>query len=296
MATIDLHIHSNYSSDGEFPPAQLVEFCLAAGLTHAAVADHNTARAVDETLQAATGTPLIIIPAIEMNVVYNGLGLHMLGYGIDHHAEIFNEIAEDIRLQDQANSAKMLRLVRQLGIEFDDALIESLAVDGIVIAETIAEAALQFDAKGENPLLDPYRAGGHRSDNPYVNFYWDYCAQGKPAHVPVDYITLEQGLEVIRANHGVPILAHPGQQLNENKSLLEEIVAQGVDGLEVYSSYHTREQEHFYRDAALELGILMTCGSDFHGKTKKSILVGGTECEGQEAQIIDALLEKINRA
>ena len=40
----------------------------------------------------------------------------------------------------------------------------------------------------------------------------------------------------------------------------------------------------------------MTCGSDFHGKNKKSIEIGGTECEGQEKKIIVGLLEAISKA
>lgn len=42
--------------------------------------------------------------------------------------------------------------------------------DGVVVGETIAEAALADDRNSENPLLAPYREGGERSDNPYVNF------------------------------------------------------------------------------------------------------------------------------
>ena len=189
-----------------------------------------------------------------------------------------------------------MHLVRQLGIDFDDELIAELAYDGVVTGEMIAEAALVFDAKAENQLLDPYRGAGRRSDNPYVNFYWDYCAQGKPADVPLDYVSLSQAVEIIRSNHGVPVLAHPGLQVGDNASLLAYIIAEGVAGLEVYSSYHTREQMCFFRGAAQETGLLMTCGSDFHGKTKKSITLGGTDCDRQETQIMAALLREISHS
>lgn len=296
MATIDLHMHSNYSNDGEFSPAHLVEMCLAAGLTHAAIADHNSVRAIAEALKAAEGTRLNILSGIEVDCIYDGLVLHLLGYGIDYNAPVFYQIEQDIYTQEKETSAQLMDQVRQLGIDFDDNVIATLTYDGVVNGEMIAEAALMFDSKCENPLLDPYRGNGNRSDNAYVNFYWDYCAQGKPAFVPMDYVSLSQAVEIIRQNHGVPILAHPGLQVEENASLVSQIVAEGVAGLEVYSSYHTREQVGFYRAAAQEHGLLMTCGSDFHGKIKKSIHIGGTDCDGREAQIMDALLRAINQS
>lgn len=36
----------------------------------------------------------------------------------------------------------------------------------------------------------------------------------------------------------------------------------------------------------------MTCGSDFHGKTKPSISIGGISCEDNEEKIINELSKK----
>ena len=293
MASIDLHIHSNYSSDGEFTPAYLVELCQLARLTHAAIADHNSVKAIDEAQAAAKRKLLDIIPAIEMDCVFDGVNLHLLGYGIDHTDPIFNEIERDLHRQEQGNSERLMCLVRELGIDFNDDMIATLAFDGVVTGEMIAEAALFFDREGKNSLLDPYRDDGARSDNPYVNFYWDYCSQGKPAYTPMSFISLSQAIDIIRNNHGVPVLAHPGINIKENPALLKAIIAGGIAGIEVYSTYHTRDQQFFYYEAALSNGLLMTCGSDFHGKTKKSIEIGGIDCAGQEKQIISNLVQKM---
>ena len=289
-------MHSNYSTDGEFSPQELVDLCLAAGLTHAAIADHNTVRGVEPAQKAASGSQLRIIPAIEMDCTFNGVDLHLLGYGIDHTAAVFFEIEQALHKQEQDNSELLMHLVRQVGIEFDDAIIAELVHDGVVTGEMIAEAALSFDTEAENPLLDPYRNDGHRSDNPYANFYWDYCAQGKPAHTPMNYVSLFRALEIIQSHGGVPVLAHPGLQIKENSSLLAKIIAEGVAGLEVYSTYHTQEQVRFYREAAQVNHLLVTCGSDFHGKAKQSIIIGDVDPDGQEEQIISALFRKIHQS
>jgi len=293
MTTVDLHIHSHYSNDGEFSPQMLVDLCLQAGLTHAAIADHNSVKAIGEAIAASEGTPLTVVPAIELDCVFDGVNLHLLGYGIDHTAHVFDTIEDHIHQQEQNNAAVLMRLVRQLGIEFDDDVIAGLAYDGVVTGEMIAEAALIYDRAAENPLLDPYRGDGKRSDNPYVNFYWDYCSQGKPAHTPMNFMHLSQAIGIIHDNQGVPILAHPGINLKEDAALLEEILAEGIQGIEVYSSYHNHQQVLFYREAALANHILMTCGSDFHGKTKKSITIGGINCEDDDRRMLAELLRAI---
>ena len=43
MIRADLHIHSQYSSDGEFRPADIVGKCAAGGVDLFALTDHNTA-------------------------------------------------------------------------------------------------------------------------------------------------------------------------------------------------------------------------------------------------------------
>ena len=294
MATIDFHMHSNYSTDGEFSPVQLVDLCLEAGLTHAAIADHNSVRAITEALRAAQGTRLTVIPGIELDCDFKGINLHLLGYGIDHTAATFNQIEEDTLQQAQDNSALLMRLVRQLGIDFEDVVVAGLAHEDVVTGEILAEAALKYDHEGKNLLLDPYRGDGERGDNPYVNFYWDFCAQGKPAYTPMKFISLEQAVEIVQSHHGVPVLAHPGLNVKEDQKLLAEIICAGVLGIEVYSSYHNPAQVAFYRDAAHAQGLLVTCGSDFHGKTKKRVRIGGVDCEGQEDKIITDLMHQIS--
>ena len=294
MTKLDLHLHSCYSYDGDFSPAELVELCLQAGVTHAAITDHNAVRGVPEALAAASQSGVEMIPAIEIDTEFNGVILHLLGYGIDHTAPVFKTIEDDVHKQEQDSSGKLMQLVRQLGIDFEDDVVDSLAFDGVITGEMIAEAALVFDHENKNPLLDPYRGDGDRSDNAYVNFYWDYCSQGKPAYVPMSFISLSQAIAVIQQHHGVPILAHPGIQVKEDSAFLQKIIAEGIRGLEVYTSYHTQQQAAFYREAALSSGLIITCGSDFHGKTKKSIKLGGID-HHDDAHILDGLLTAMGK-
>lgn len=289
MSYIDLHMHSYYSDDGEFEPKQLIDLCLEKNIKYFSIADHNSVRGIKEAKEYCVGKNINIIPAIELDCTFNEINLHVLGYGIDYDKTVFYDIEDNIIKQEQFASKKRMKLVKELGIDFSDDVINSLSRNGVVNGEMIAEAAMKFDKNHENPLLMPYYENGSRSDNPYVNFYWDYCAQGKAAYAEVNFISLQEAISIIEESGGIPILAHPGNNIKESINLLEQIISCGIKGIEVYSSYHSKEQVEFYKKFSLKHKLLLTCGSDFHGKTKPSIVIGGTDCEGIEDKIISQL-------
>ncbi|MCJ7696688.1 MAG: PHP domain-containing protein [Anaerolineaceae bacterium] len=293
MSLIDLHIHSNFSDDGQYSPAELIDKCLQAGIKYISIADHNSVKGIPKAITAARWKDLEVIPAIELDCLIGQKNLHLLGYGINYTNPLFTKVEDDILNQDRLASTTRMSLIRDLGIEFDDKVIESLSVNGIVNGEMIAEAAMTYDVDHKNPLLQPYYEGGERSDNPNANFYWDYCHQGKPGYVEVKFISIDEAVKLIKDNGGVPVLAHPGIIVGEDLDLLQNIVSSGVQGIEVYSSYHSNEQVEYYKKFALEQKVLQTCGSDFHGKNKPNIYLGATGCEEQEEEIITFIKKRI---
>ena len=69
--------------------------------------------------------------------------------------------------------------------------------------EMFAEVLLGREEYKDHPLLLPYREGGARGDNPYVNFYWDFYSQGKCCYVKMEYPKLEQAVDIIHRNGGI---------------------------------------------------------------------------------------------
>lgn len=289
MAKIDLHIHSNSSADADFEPAYLIQRAKEQGVKVMAIADHNTAKAY-EKLTDFQDSEMTIIPGIEMDCTIDDINLHVLGYFIDPNYPRFEEIFQDILKQEQEAAAERIRLVEQLGIVVDSEKVMSMAVHGEVPGELIAEVVLADSRNDDHEVLKPYRNGGARSDNPYVNFYWDICSKGKPAYVPIHIITLEEAISVIHEAGGVAVLAHPGNNIHEDVEVLRRILACGVKGIEVYSSYHNEAQVKFYHDAALEAGCFMTCGSDFHGRNKPAIEIGSVPTMESFEELYQAIL------
>lgn len=288
---MDLHMHSYMSDDGEYAPAELMMMCKDAGLDIVALADHNTVEGVAEAKQFAMAQGLQYIPAIELDCVVNGVNLHVLGYGINEQDPAFPALTMNLRKQEQKASGVLLEKAKQLGLYLDEEKAYALSHHGCITGEIIAEVALEDERN--HTFLKEYLPNGSRSDNPFVNFYWDYCSQGKPCYVEINYISLREAVHLIQNAGGIAILAHPGNNTKENIALLDEIFTYDVKGMEVYSSYHTLEQIKFYEAYAKEHSLLMTAGSDFHGKTKPAISLGATGCP-DTTPLVSPFLEQLS--
>lgn len=289
MSTIDLHMHSIISLDGEYTPAELAHLCFDNGLKTVALTDHNSVRGVSEMIRETKKLGINAITGIELDCTCEDLDLHILGYGIDINDKRFEEIENDVLAQKQKTCRQTLNILSQAGIHFDMDKVMSLARDGVVVGEMIAEAALQDDRNLDNPLMKPYYPGQSRSDNPYVNFFWDFCSQGKIAFLPVHYISADEAISLIRDTGGAAVIAHPGATVKRREDLISRMVSSGVTGLEVYSSYHDEEQIAYYEQLAEKFHLVKTMGSDFHGKTKPAVKLGGIR-PGNESFTIKSLL------
>lgn len=280
---IDLHMHSRYSDDGEYTPTELVQQCARAGVHMMSVTDHNCAKANEEAQKAAEKNGIRYLTGIEIDCTYENINFHVLGYGIDFWSGDFEAIEKNIA--DQSAQVSLERLERTQALGFSRITEKDMLVmeEGNYwqrnwTGEMFAEKLLAMPEYAAHPLLGPYRPGGERSDNPYVNFYWDYYSQGKPCYAKTDYPAMEEIIETIHRNHGAAVLAHPGVNLKGKEFLLEGMLRLGLDGIEAFSSYHSPEQAQAFYGAAREHNVFVTCGSDYHGKTKPSIALGQHGC------------------
>jgi predicted metal-dependent phosphoesterase TrpH len=276
MNSHDLHIHSSFSSDGEFSPEEIVAMAQRAGLTKISITDHNSVRGVKAAMDATESVE--VIPGIEIDCWFQELNLHVLGYEIDIDYPAFAEIERRAALEEENAFPTMIQKLRDMGFRVDEQEVRDNTSAPIPVAEDIAEVMLASDENRDDPRLDPYRLGGEKSDMPFVHFYYDYCAKGKPAYAEKDFPALSAVIAIIKNAGGIPVLAHPGASLNDPDRQLPDIIAAGVEGIEVFSSYHSEEQAAEFRAFARVRDLRITRGSDFHGKNKPNIQLG--ECIG----------------
>lgn len=89
----------------------------------------------------------------------------------------------------------------------------------------------------------------------------------------------QECLELIRNSGGIPVLDHP-KSLNlpekEFLILLKDMIKYGLEGIEVYHSTHTPEEMSYYHQIANQYNLLISGGSDYHGKGIKPDIELGT--------------------
>lgn len=273
MVNADFHIHSNYSSDGELEISDIISQCLTRKIDCFSITDHNSVKGINEAVPRAQEAGIGFVPGIEIDCNYEGINLHVLGYHINGESKDFLQLEEDVSSKVMNSFTEMISNLNKLGFIIDADSVLAKADGKLPTGELIAEVMLG-DKKFYSPLLSPYMAGGERSDMPYINFYLDYFAQGKPAFVSIAYMSYSNTIEIIRDNGGIPVVAHPGLNLNSRETIVEALLDKGAEGLEVFNNYHTTEQMNYFAAVVQKGSFIMTCGSDFHGKTKPLINIG----------------------
>ncbi len=290
---VDLHTHSIHSLDGEYDVLSLFKISKVEKVNILSISDHNSIKANYEAEKIKDDFDIYYIPAIEIDCTFKGIDFHILGYGIDYKDPFYKELEDNYIISEAEASKYRVERIKELGIEINETRLNKLAREGVITGEMIAEVVLNDVRNNKNELLLPYRERGKRSDNPYVNFYWDYCSQGKFAYSPIEFPSLESIVKKIKETYGVVILAHPGIQVKQDLDLLTELVDAGIEGIEVFSSYHNESLTNLYYEFAVKNELFITCGSDFHGKTKPNIKIGSTYNE--KARIAELIIEIANR-
>lgn len=279
---IDLHMHSCYSADGEFSVAQLAEKAKEAQLDVIALSDHDTTAGVEEMIQKAAAYHIEVIPAIECSTVFEGMDVHLLGYGIDIHDPYFHGLGAHIKkMMDDALHERVVKLEKKYGVKIDEKRCIEEANGGNAYFNIIT-SMLNDPANAHIEDFRPYQANGSRSDSPVVNFFWDKAHAGTDLFVAVNYPSFKESVEKIHQAGGIAVLAHPWIQFYEKEDLLEKAIACGIDGIEAFSNYHNAEQNAYFASYAKKKGLLITCGSDFHGKNKPKIMMGEYGYHGDE--------------
>lgn len=275
---LDLHMHSIYSEDGELAPDELVRRCVEAGVDFMAVTDHNSMRGVEEAAAAAKPAGIGFLNGVELDCVYKELNLHVLGYGVSNARGDFTALDEEMDCKYREIAMESLRKTCALGFEVTATEMCSAFRNSMWpnrwTGERFAELIFSKAEYADDPRLKPYRPGGARSDNPCINFYWDFYSQGKACYVEMRFMPIERALEMIHDNGGIAVLAHPGNNLRGHEELFDEIINRGIPGVEAFSSYHTMEQTAYYYRRSCEADRFCTIGSDYHGRLKPAIALG----------------------
>jgi hypothetical protein len=254
MSHVDLHIHSFYS-DGTSAPQELVSLAADAGLAAFSLCDHDTVEGIAPCLEAAAASGIEVIPGIELSAEYGQREVHILGYFIDpSHVGLLEQLAV-LKSNRIERVHKIIAKLNELGVHLEADQVFALSPRGVVGRLHIARALVKKKHVGTT-----YEAFGR------------YLGDSAPAFVLGFKITPARAIALVREAGGVPVLAHP-YSIRDN-AYIEELVGAGLAGIETYYPEHSQSMSNFYRDIALQHGLIMTGGSDFHGGAKPDVKMG----------------------
>jgi hypothetical protein len=255
---IDLHTHTN-CSDGTDSPRELVNKAIVQGLEVLGIADHDTTSGWKEAAESLRGSLKLALGSEISCLTTGGISVHMLGLLFDsEHAEL-QQVLEETRDGRLPRMRKMIEKMRAEGMDISMADVEQAMPAGATMGRPhLADAlvAKKIVKSREEAFVDLLH-----NESPF------YVSHAAP--------TPTEAIALIRRAGGVAVIAHPfashrGQILKVED--FSELVAAGLNGIEVDHRDQNPDERAMLRSIAKELDLVVTGSSDYHGTGKLNSL------------------------
>lgn len=255
---IDLHTHTT-ASDGTDTPFALVNKALSAGITVLGITDHDSTAGWAEAISAARKPISLVLGAEISTLTIEGVSVHMLGLLFD---------GENEQMQTMLSEARDTRIPRMRK------MIELLQADGYSITmEDVIKTKPEGATLGRPHLADALvmNAIVKSRDEAFENLLHNeskyYVTHATP--------TPEVAIQTIKAAGGVSIIAHPMASRRGDvisTSTFSNLVDAGLNGIEVDHRDQTAAERVELRKVAVDLDLVVTGASDYHGLGKLNSL------------------------
>lgn len=259
----EFHCHTT-ASDGLLSPSEVVALAKEKDIKILAITDHDTVDGLKEGKKAAEALKIKFIPGIELSCNHNNEAIHLLGYfkGEGYKSNDLINFLHNLKINRISRAKAIVDKLKQyfnIVLNYEDVLSLS---DGVIARPHIAQAIINA---GYNYSMD------------YI--FNNFIGNDSPAYVPNKHISIPEGIELLKRFGCVVVLAHPKLI---KKSPLKSILEFNFDGIEaIYIQNFKRETDELL-SIANSKGLLVTCGSDFHGISiddKKHGMVGDMDID-----------------
>ena len=247
MANGDFHLHSN-TSDGVLSPSEIIKSAAKNGVKHLALTDHDSTEGLSEAAIAAEPLGLQLLCGIELSVLHHGIDIHILGYGFTQKFQPLQEYLQEQRDGRYLRMKKTLKVLDEYGITIAEDEILKIAGKGSIGRPHIARALI---------------ANGHVSSVQEAFDKW--LGDGKPADIQRQRLLPAETISLIHEAEGFAFIAHPIFVGNDYETAVRELALMGLDGIETYYKHYTNETIKKHQQLGLELALISSGGSDYHG-------------------------------
>jgi len=255
---IDLHTHTN-CSDGTDSPRELVNKAIVQGLEVLGLTDHDTTSGWHEATETLRGSLKLVLGSEISCLTNDGVSVHMLGLLFDPEHEEMQRVLEETRDGRLPRMRKMIEKMRAEGMDISLEDVELAMPPGATMGRPhLADAlvAKKIVKSRDEAFVDLL----HNESRFYVSH---------AAPTPVEAIAL------IRRAGGVAVIAHPFASLRGHilkAQDFSELVAAGLNGIEVDHRDQNPDERAMLRTIAHELDLVVTGSSDYHGTGKLNSL------------------------
>lgn len=278
---IDLHIHTTYS-DGSMTPVEILQEARSLGIQMLSITDHNSVDAYRDLQKKDIRNVFSgkIITGVEFATVVFGQVVEILGYGFDpvpiakFVESAYGDKADYMRRELHfiySTYQKLGMHMRKQEREFSVA--EYGSAKRFVFDELVREENKKFflDVAHQKSFKGYIRGEIY---NPESLLYVDYS---KLLPSPSEII------ETIHKAGGLAFLAHCFLYTDQIWNHLDEVLEdESLDGIEVWYSAFNDEQTAYLEDFCRRKHLLMSGGSDFHGRNRPKIPLGNPKINASE--------------
>ncbi len=274
----DFHIHTTLS-DGSLPPEEVVELAKKAQIDVMCLTDHDTLLSIDKAKKLdKKDKDIKIYGGLEVSTYMPDIKryAHVLSYRCDRHNKALNRMVNGTIQRRTDSFYQSIDIINKKGdVHIDKEKVEKYkGINGFYkqhILKYLVDIGYTNDMHGETRTKIFSRAKGY-------------------AHVEFEYPETCAAIQVIRNAGGIPMLAHTFY--SDNFHAIDRMIEAGLMGIEIYHPKHNKEQTEILLEFCEKRGLLVSCGSDFHGVfSETDTQIGRTSVDSEKTREFLSLLQ-----
>ncbi len=248
MIYADLHVHTNHS-DGICEIRDVLSMAKEKGINAIAITDHDTVDQFDEVKRIGDKLGIETIKGVEMSCydkdVYKKV--HVIGLWLNDVTPNIKQLCDET-LRCRNNYHK--ELIKELNKKGYDITYED--------AKKYSKYSIVFKMNIFQALKEKYPKEMTKSK--YRELFASKTS--KETDLKMGYIPVKEGINAIKKDGGIPIIAHPCEYNNYDE--IEKYIGYGLKGIEIN---HSKMKEVDYEktlNIANKYNLAKSGGSDFH--------------------------------
>lgn len=259
---IDLHIHTKFS-DGTDDVDMIVDIVINKGITHFSITDHDNIDGVRALVSNRKLMDLLqkygvrFFSGVEFSGLIDNDRIHLLAYNYDiNNSEIHDVVEIGRKRRHDKYLLRLEALAKQKGIVFSESSLREMEL---------------LDYIG-NPIMSNYLV----KDGVFNNRD-DAMKTIKSLDIPNYETNVDANIIIPAILHaeGICVWAHPLGGLNEPRitiakveEIVQKLIPLGLRGIECYYNLYNMEDIENLVKIANKYNLLISAGSDYHGKNK----------------------------